>query len=85
MLRKAPRLAPEGVPISEAKTKEYYLQLAVSALKDASRINPSFPPLFLARGALYLLRASLQSSSKATAATGSSVEGSIDSEKADLL
>lgn len=79
--RKAPRLAPEGVPISEAKTKEYYLQLAVSALNDASRINSSFPPLFLARGVLYLLKASLQAPSKATAATGTSV----DSEKAGLL
>ncbi|TVY60671.1 Tetratricopeptide repeat protein [Lachnellula suecica] len=79
--RKAPRLAPEGVPISEAKTKEYYLQLAVSALNDASRINSSFPPLFLARGVLYLLKASLQAPSKPTAAIGTSV----DSEKADLL
>ena len=79
--REAPRLASEGVLVSEAKTKEYYLQLAVSTLNDASRINPSFPPLFLARGVLYLLRASLQAPSKARAASGASV----DSEKADLL
>jgi len=79
--RKAPRLAPEGVLASEAKTKEYYLQLAVSALNDDSRINASFPPLFLARGVLYLLKASLQASSKAKAAK----EASVDSEKADLL
>jgi RNA polymerase-associated protein CTR9 len=79
--REAPRLAREGVLVSEAKTKEYYLQLAVSTLNDASRINPSFPPLFLARGVLYLLRASLQAPSKARAASGASV----DSEKADLL
>ncbi|KAH7360106.1 putative RNA polymerase II transcription elongation factor [Rhexocercosporidium sp. MPI-PUGE-AT-0058] len=75
--RSAPRLAPEGVPVSEAKTKEFYLQLAVSALNDASRINCSFPPLFLARGVLYLLKASLQPPSKGT--------GAIDSGKADLL
>ncbi|PVH75593.1 tetratricopeptide [Cadophora sp. DSE1049] len=79
--RNAPRLAPAGVPVSEAKTKEYYLQLAVSALNDASRINPSFPPLFLARGVLYLLKASLQAPSKVTATSGAS----IDSGKADLL
>ncbi|KAH6720479.1 putative RNA polymerase II transcription elongation factor [Leptodontidium sp. MPI-SDFR-AT-0119] len=79
--RSPPRLAPEGEPVSEAKTKEYYLQLAVSALNDASRINVSFPPLFLARGVLYLLKASLQAPSKATGASGAP----IDSEKADLL
>lgn len=79
--REAPRLAPEGELISEARTKEYYLQLAVSTLNEASRISPSFPPLFLARGVLYLLRASLQAPSKATAASGVSV----DSEKAHLL
>ncbi|CZR66825.1 related to tetratricopeptide repeat protein tpr1 [Phialocephala subalpina] len=79
--REAPRLAPEGTLESEAKTKEYYLQLAISTLNDASRINPSFPPLFLARGVLYLLKASLQPPSKATAASAVIV----DLEKADLL
>ncbi|KAG4433536.1 hypothetical protein IFR05_010991 [Cadophora sp. M221] len=79
--RTAPRLAPESEPVSEAKTKEYYLQLAVSALNDASRINGSFPPLFLARGVLYLLKASLQAPSKLTGASGDP----IDSGKADLL
>jgi RNA polymerase-associated protein CTR9 len=44
----------------EVKTKEYYIQLATSVLNDASRISPSYAPLFLARGVLYLLRASLQ-------------------------
>lgn len=78
--RTAPRLAPEGVPVSEAKTKEYYQRLAVSTLNDASRINPSFPPLFLARGVLYLLRASLQAPSEATEGSGAFV----NSEKADL-
>lgn len=79
--REAPRVAPEGSLVSEAKTKEYYLQLATSTLNEASRINPAFPPLFLARGVLYLLRASLQTPSKAS----STAPGAIDSEKAELL
>ena len=62
--REVPRVAPEGQTGSETKTKDYYLQSATGALNEASRINPSFPPLFLARGVLYLLRASLQPPSK---------------------
>ncbi|KAL2848481.1 acyltransferase-domain-containing protein [Aspergillus pseudoustus] len=58
--RQAPRVAPEGVLQSEARTKEYYLHQATSTLNEALRLNPSFPPLFLARGVLSLLRASLQ-------------------------
>ncbi|KFX93969.1 hypothetical protein V490_04573 [Pseudogymnoascus sp. VKM F-3557] len=77
--REAPRVAPEGQMVSEAKTKEFYLQLSTTALNDATRINPSFPPLFMARGVLYLLRASLQPPSKAPAA------GTIDPEKLDIL
>ncbi|KAI2642906.1 hypothetical protein GGS21DRAFT_500152 [Xylaria nigripes] len=77
--REAPRIAPEGALLSEAKTKDYYLQLATSSLNEASRINPSFPPLFLARGVLQLLKASLQAPSKAAAS------GPIDQAKADLL
>ncbi|KAM7201011.1 hypothetical protein V8F20_005020 [Naviculisporaceae sp. PSN 640] len=79
--RDAPRVAPEGSLVSEAKTKEYYLQLATQNLNDASRINPAFPPLFLARGVLYLLRASLQHPSKSPA-TGPL---GIDAEKGELL
>ncbi|KAK4039213.1 hypothetical protein C8A01DRAFT_36836 [Parachaetomium inaequale] len=75
--REAPRVAPEGALVSEAKTKEYYLQLATQSLNDASRINPAFPPLFLARGVLILLKASLQPSSKAP--------GAVDSHKAEQL
>ncbi|KAK4249607.1 hypothetical protein C7999DRAFT_39271 [Corynascus novoguineensis] len=75
--REAPRVAPDGVPVSEAKTKEYYLQLATQSLNDASRINPTFPPLFLARGILILLKASLQPSSK--------TPGAVDSNKAEQL
>ncbi|KAJ8106982.1 hypothetical protein ONZ43_g6880 [Nemania bipapillata] len=77
--REAPRVPPEGALLSEAKTKDHYLQLATSSLNEASRINPAFPPLFLARGVLQLLKASLQTPSKA--ATG----GPIDQAKADLL
>jgi len=77
--REAPRIAPEGGPISEAKTKEYYLQLSTSTLNEALRINPAFPPLFLARGVLQLLKASLQPPSKSAA------PGAIDAEKAEIL
>ncbi len=58
--REAPRLKPDDQLESDARTKDFYLQAATGSLNDASRINPSFPPLFLARGVLYLLRASLQ-------------------------
>ncbi|CAG8124849.1 unnamed protein product [Penicillium olsonii] len=57
--RHAPRVAPDGELYSEAKTKDHYLQLATSTLNEASRLNPAYPPLFLARGVLCLLRASL--------------------------
>lgn len=50
----------EGTLVSEARTKDFYLRASTAILNDASRINPAFPPLFLARGVLYLLRASLQ-------------------------
>ena len=79
--REAPRVAPDGTLVSEAKTKEFYLQLTTSALNEATRINPTYPPLFLARGVLYLLRASLQPPSK-TAGSGPSA---IDPERAELL
>jgi RNA polymerase-associated protein CTR9 len=65
--REAPRVVPEGELVSEARTKDYYLQAATGTLNEASRVNPSFPPLFLARGILSLLRASLQPPSKAPA------------------
>ncbi|KAK2592973.1 protein required for normal CLN1 and CLN2 G1 cyclin expression [Conoideocrella luteorostrata] len=75
--REAPRVAPDGARVSEAKTKDYYLQLATSSLNDAARLNPSFPPIFLARGVLLLLRASLQAPSKTA--------GGIGTEKNELL
>ena len=78
--RDAPRLKPDNQLEFEAHTKDFYLQAATGALNDASRINPSFPPLFLARGVLYLLRASLQPPSKPLA------PGSADhSERAQTL
>ncbi|KAI9782525.1 MAG: hypothetical protein M1816_001863 [Peltula sp. TS41687] len=58
--REAPRMIPDGTLVSEARTKDYYLRQSTSVLNECSRINPSFPPLFLARGVLYLLRASFQ-------------------------
>lgn len=70
--RQAPRIAPEGQLVSEAKTKDHYLREATSTINDASRINPAFPPLYLTRGVLSLLRASLQSSSKSGTGAGES-------------
>lgn len=46
----------------DVKTKDHYLRQATSTLNDASRISPSFPPLFLARGVLCVLRAALTQS-----------------------
>ncbi|KAK0927714.1 protein required for normal CLN1 and CLN2 G1 cyclin expression [Friedmanniomyces endolithicus] len=59
--RKAPRVKPTQTT-DDDKTKEHWLHAATSTLNEASRINPSYPPLFLARGTLYLLRSSLQPS-----------------------
>lgn len=77
--REASRLANEKDPASEYRTKEYYLQQSTLTLNEASRIQPSFPPLFLARGVLYLLRASLQTPSKGLA------PGALDPEKTEML
>ncbi|EME81693.1 uncharacterized protein MYCFIDRAFT_50383 [Pseudocercospora fijiensis CIRAD86] len=57
--RKAPRVKPTQATEDE-RTKEHWLGAANIALNDASRISPSYPPLFLARGTLLLLKASLQ-------------------------
>ena len=77
--REAPRLKPDAPSDPEVKTKDFYMQAATSVLNDASRISPSYPPLFLARGVLYLLRASLQA--PATAAGSNPVS----SERAETL
>ncbi|KAI1932417.1 protein required for normal CLN1 and CLN2 G1 cyclin expression [Ophidiomyces ophidiicola] len=63
--RQAPRVTPEGQLASEVRTKDSYLQAATATLNEASRINPAYPPLFLARGVLSILRASLQPPAKA--------------------
>ncbi|KAI0165930.1 hypothetical protein GGR57DRAFT_142521 [Xylariaceae sp. FL1272] len=78
--RDAPRVPSDAAAAPDTKTKDHYLQLATSSLNEASRINPAFPPLLLARGVLQLLRASLQAPSKANAAPGH-----VDQDKADLL
>ncbi|KAL4787791.1 hypothetical protein BJX76DRAFT_345295 [Aspergillus varians] len=57
--RQAPRVVSDGGLGAESRTKDYYIQQATGILNEASRLNPSFPPLFLARGVLSLLRASL--------------------------
>ncbi|KAL4817841.1 acyltransferase-domain-containing protein [Aspergillus spinulosporus] len=57
--REAPRVVSDVGLGTEARTKDYYIQQATGILNEASRLNPSFPPLFLARGVLSLLRASL--------------------------
>ncbi|KAI5300643.1 hypothetical protein KEM56_002306, partial [Ascosphaera pollenicola] len=63
--RKAPRVAPEGEAGQDVKTKDFYIQAVTKTLSEAYRLNPAFPPLFLARGVLLLLRASLQPPAKA--------------------
>lgn len=77
--REAPRVAPEGQLISEAKTKDYFIGKATGMLNEATRTNPGYPPLFMARGVLYLMRASLQPPST------SSVVTAIDREKLEIL
>ncbi|KAI0887430.1 TPR-like protein [Annulohypoxylon maeteangense] len=83
--REAPRVLPENDTQSEAKTKDYYLQLATSSLNDASRINPAFPPLFLARGVLQLLKASLQTPSKNPGVGREGDRAGHEKDKTDLL
>ncbi|KAI0998543.1 Tetratricopeptide repeat protein 1 [Podosphaera aphanis] len=78
--REAPRVATDDIESpSSTKTKEHYLQLSTSTLNEALRINPTFPPLHLARGVLQLLKASLQPPSKSMAA------GGIDVERTEIL
>ncbi|TKX25870.1 tetratricopeptide repeat-containing protein 4 [Elsinoe australis] len=59
--REAPRLKPHDQDDAEVRLKDHFVQAATATLNDASRINPTYPPLFLARGVLYLLRAALLS------------------------
>lgn len=78
--REAPRVAPEGALASETKSKDYFLKQCTTTLNDAMKINPAFPALFMARGVLQLMRASLETPSGSAAAPGS-----IDSKKMELL
>lgn len=77
--RHAPRQPPkqEDQLGMEIRTKDHFLREATSTINDASRINPAFPPFFLTRGVLSLLRASILSSTK----PGSTV----NTEKDELL
>jgi RNA polymerase-associated protein CTR9 len=75
--RHAPRVKPTQ-PMEDERTKDTFLQQATQTLNEASKINPSYPPLYLARGALYLLRASLQPSK-------APVAGGEHSERAETL
>lgn len=66
--RRAPRVKPTQPQSNGAgedadvRTKDHWLHQATQTLNDAMRINPSYSALFLARGTLHLLRASLQTS-----------------------
>ncbi|KAJ6281920.1 hypothetical protein J3E71DRAFT_198274 [Bipolaris maydis] len=66
--REAPRVRPQNAD-PDTKLKEFWIQSATGVLNDASRISPSHPPLFLARGVLYLLKASLQGPATAAGST----------------
>ena len=62
--REAPRIASQGRFGDSTKTKDDYLREATTTINEALRVNPAFPPLYLTRGVLFLLRAGLQSSGK---------------------
>lgn len=76
--RHAPRVASEGQLVAEAKTKDHFLREATSTINDASRINPAFPPLFLTRGVMFLLKSSLSSAPKVAGASGNDVSERIE-------
>ena len=65
--RQAPRVLSDSAPSGSVKTKEIWLREATATINEASRINPAFPPLYLTRGVLFLLKASLASSTKTSA------------------
>lgn len=62
--RGAPRTVGEGQDPAEVKTKEHYLREATNVMNEAMRINPNHGPLYLTRGVVALLRASLTTSTK---------------------
>ena len=65
--RQAPRVLLDTSSSATVKTKDNYLTDAIETLNEALRINPAFPPLYLTRGVLFLLKASLASSMKVNA------------------
>lgn len=71
--RQAPRLKPTEPPKSgeDENLKDYWMHAATMTLNDASRLNPSYPALYLARGVLCLLRAGIPS----TRSTGVQEQG----------
>ncbi|KAH8724806.1 tetratricopeptide repeat protein 1 [Phaeosphaeriaceae sp. PMI808] len=77
--REAPRVKTDATADPNTRTKDFYIQAATSVLNDASRISPAHPPLFLARGVLQLLRASLQPPSTTAG------PNAISSERAETL
>ncbi|OAG05786.1 uncharacterized protein CC84DRAFT_1092411 [Paraphaeosphaeria sporulosa] len=76
--REAPRVNNND---PDVKTKDYYLQQATGVINEASRISPSYPPLYLARGVLYLLRASMAKQG-VSSATG---PNAVNTERMDTL
>lgn len=77
--RHAPRVKPSqprardvGGEEDDTRTKDEFLHAATSVLNEATKISPSHPPLFMARGTLYLLRASLQPSKHTPGSTDNS-------------
>ncbi|KAH7087631.1 hypothetical protein FB567DRAFT_592304 [Paraphoma chrysanthemicola] len=72
--REAPRVKSDPNADPSIQTKDHWIQAATGVLNDASRISPSHPPLFLARGVLQLLRASLQAPSTTAGPNAMSAE-----------
>lgn len=75
--RRAPRTVGEGQDPAEVKTKEACLKEATNVMNEAMRINPAYPPLYLTRGVVNLLRGTLATSIQ----TGQRAEA----ERADAL
>ncbi|KAF2446043.1 TPR-like protein [Karstenula rhodostoma CBS 690.94] len=76
--REAPRVNNND---PDVKTKDHYLQQATGVINEASRISPSYPPLYLARGVLYLLRASMAKQGVSNAAG----PNAVNTERMDTL
>lgn len=75
--RRAPRVATDTTQGQSVKTKDHYLRETTTTINEALRINPAFPPLYLTRGMLNLLKAALTASTK----TGQAAEA----ERSELL